>query len=112
VKVKIFSEYGSTDRLQDEINNWIEENGLNAADIVSISQSECGSGPADDGQITIAVWYIPRPVSEHHVPDFCDICGNPEGECYCDEQSYLTENLPQTQGPRTERPGAEFGAEV
>lgn len=26
--------------------------------------------------------------------------------------NWLTENLPQTTGPRTERPGAEVGAEV
>lgn len=28
------------------------------------------------------------------------------------EAAWLTENLPQTTGPRIERPGAEYGAEV
>ena len=46
-----------------------------------------------------------------HTPLFCDICGSPEGECTCDED-WILENLLETTGPRTERPGAEYGVEV
>ena len=58
IRVKIFTGIVSGESLQKEINTWIEGAALGPEDIVTVTQSECGT--SENGQVTITVWYTAR----------------------------------------------------
>ncbi|MCP4083188.1 MAG: hypothetical protein GY743_23445 [Planctomycetaceae bacterium] len=76
--------YTTVETVENAINKWLAENDVSPADIVKITQSE------QEGHVTISIFYITR-------------------ETETETETWLTENLPETNPPASCRPGAEYG---